>query len=148
MSAFSPRGPSGKGGAAVIRSEAMPWWSNPRTALFVWILGASTTLVAGPLMFRAGESLPRVVVYNVSALVFLTTGFIAWRRRPGNPTGRQIMAIGFLETLPVIAIRSTVPWLVAIGHVMGGVWRGRSRVHLVGVSVGPLVKPLRPMGRL
>ena len=30
----------------------------------------------------------------------------------------------------------------------GGVWRGRSRVHLVGVSVGPLVKPLRPMGRL
>ncbi|TMC70438.1 MAG: adenylate/guanylate cyclase domain-containing protein [Chloroflexi bacterium] len=120
MNAFSPRGPSGKGGSAVIRSEAMPWWSNPRTALFVWILGASTTLVAGPLMFRAGESLPRVVVYNVSALVFLTTGFIAWRRRPGNPTGRQIMAIGFLETLPVIAIRSTVPWLVAIGHVMGG----------------------------
>ncbi len=120
MSAFSPRGPSGKAGVAVIRNEAMPWWSNPRTALFVWILGAPTTLVAGALMFRAGESLPRVVVYNMSALVFLTTGLIAWRRRPGNPTGRQIMAIGFLATLPVIAIRSTVPWLVAIGHVMAG----------------------------
>jgi len=71
-------------------------------------------------MFRAGESLPRIVVYNMSALVFLTTGLIAWRRRPGNPTGRQLMAIGFLETLPVIAIRSTVPWLIAIGHVIGG----------------------------
>ena len=120
MNAPSPRGPSGKGGAAVIRNEAAPRWSNPRTALFVWILGASTTLVAGPLMFRAGESLPRVVVYNMSALVFLTTGLIAWRRRSGNPTGRQIMAIGFLETLPVIAIRSTVPGLVAVGHVMAG----------------------------
>ena len=120
MNAPLPRGPSGKAGAAVIRNDATPWWSNPRTALFVWILGAPTTLVAGPLMFRAGESLPRVVVYNMSALVFLTTGLIAWRRRPGNPTGRQIMAIGFLETLPVIAIRSTVPWLVAVGHVMAG----------------------------
>src|SRR6266568_8487089 len=120
MNAPLPRGPSGKAGAAVIRNDATPWWSNPRTALFVWILGAPTTLVAGPLMFRTGESLPRVVVYNMSALVFLTTGLIAWRRRPGNPTGRQIMAIGFLETLPVIAIRSTVPWLVAVGHVMAG----------------------------
>jgi len=120
MNAFSPRGPSGKAGAAVIRNEAMPWWSNPRTALFVWILGALTTLVAGPLMYRTGESLARVVVFNMSAVVFLTTGLIAWRRRPGNPTGRQIMAIGFLATLPIIAILSTVPWLVAIGHVMAG----------------------------
>jgi len=64
MNAPSPRVPSGKAGAAVIRNDATPSWSNPRTALFVWILGAPTTLVAGPLMFRAGESLPRVVVYN------------------------------------------------------------------------------------
>ena len=120
MNAPSPRAPSGKAGAAVIRNEAMPWWSNPKTALFVWILGALTTLVAGPLMFRTGESSPRVVVFNMSAVVFLTTGLIAWRRRPGNPTGRQIMAIGFLATLPIIAILSTVPWLVAIGHVMAG----------------------------
>src|SRR5258708_9984491 len=120
MEARSSGGPCGKAGAAAIRIEAAPRWSNLRTALFVWILGASTTLVAGPLMFRAGESLPRVVVYNMSALVFLTTGFIAWRRRPGNPTGLQIMAIGFLATLPIIAIRSTVPGLVAIGHVAGG----------------------------
>src|SRR5260370_12536091 len=120
MNAPSPRAPSGKAGAAGIRSDATRWWSNPRTAVFVWILGAPTTLVAGPLMFRAGESLPRVVVYNMSALVFLTTGLIAWGRRPGSPTGRKIMGIGFLETLPIIAIRSTVPWLVAIGHVMAG----------------------------
>jgi len=71
-------------------------------------------------MLRAGESLPRVVVYNMYALVFLTTGLIAWRRRPGNPTGRQIMVIGFLATLPVIALHSAVPWLVAVGHVIAG----------------------------
>src|SRR5260370_25818734 len=123
MNAPSPRAPSGKAGAGLSRSDATPWWCIPRTPLFVWILGAPTTLVAGPLMFRAGESLPRVVVYNMSALVFLTTGLIAWRRRPGNPTGRQIMAIGFLETRPTIAIRSTVPWLLAIGHVMAGAGR-------------------------
>src|SRR5260370_15317286 len=108
MNAPSPRAPSGKAGAAVIRSDATPWWSNPRTALFVWILGAPTTLVAGPLMFRAGESLPRVVVYNMSALVFLTTGLIVWQRRPVSPTGREIVAISFLETLTIIAIRSTL----------------------------------------
>src|SRR5207247_3559519 len=94
--------------------------SNTRTAPFAWVLGALTTLVAGPLMYRTGESPARVVVFNMSAVVFLTTGLIAWRRRPGNPTGRQIMAIGFLATLPIIAILSTVPWLVAIGHVMAG----------------------------
>src|SRR5207247_5486071 len=98
MNAFSPRGPSGKAGAAVIRNEAMSWWSNPRTALFVWILGALTTLVAGPLMYRTGESPARVVVFNMSAVVFLPTGLIGWRRRPGTPTGRQIMALGFLGT--------------------------------------------------
>src|SRR5260370_41810724 len=100
MNAPSPRAPSGKAGAAVIRSDATAWWSNPRTPLFVWILGAATTLVAGPLMFRAGESLPRAVVYNMSALVFLTTGLIARRRRPGYATCRQPLAAGVRETLP------------------------------------------------
>ena len=85
-----------------------------------WILGALTTVLAGTLMLRDGDSLPRVVVFNISALVFLTTGHIAWRRRPGNETGRQIMIIGFLATLPAIAVHSTVPWLVAIGHVIAG----------------------------
>jgi class 3 adenylate cyclase len=120
MNAPSSQSPAGNPGAAAVRAKVAPWWYNRKTALFVWILGAPTTLVAGPLMLRAGESLPRVLVYNMSALVFLTTGLIAWRRRPGNPTGRQIMVIGFLATLPIIAIRSTVPWLVSIGHVAAG----------------------------
>src|SRR6266567_289282 len=120
MNARSPRAASVDTGAAHIRTEATPWWLNRTTALLPWMLGALTTVLAATLMLRDGGSLPSVVVFNISALVFLTTGLIAWRRRPGNGTGRQIMIIGFLATLPAIAIHSTVPWLVAIGHVIAG----------------------------
>ncbi len=120
MNAQSPRAASVDTGAAHIRTEATPWWLNRTTALLPWMLGALTTVLAGTLMLRDGGSLPSVVVFNISALVFLTTGLIAWRRRPGNGTGRQIMIIGFLATLPAIAVHSTVPWLVAIGHVIAG----------------------------
>jgi len=120
MTTLSKPPESDNGRSRLMGAGPTPIWYSRTTALIAWLVGVFTTPAAATLMVRAGESLPRVAVFNLAALTFLTTGLIAWRRRPGNPTGRRLMAVGFLETLPIIALDSTVPWLVAVGHVVAG----------------------------
>ncbi|HEV2477103.1 MAG TPA: adenylate/guanylate cyclase domain-containing protein [Candidatus Dormibacteraeota bacterium] len=76
--------------------------------------------LAAVLMTRAGQ--PALYMASVSSYAFVTwtAGLVAWRRRPENPTGRQLMAAAFLANVSIIALNSAMGPLVTVGHVIAG----------------------------
>jgi len=120
MSELSQPFDSHEGRPALMRTSPTPIWYRRTTALVAWLVGAFTTLASAAQMVRASESSLFVAAHITLALTFVTTGLIAWRRRPENPTGRQLMAVGFITNVSITAFDSSMPWLLAIGHVIAG----------------------------
>lgn len=95
-------------------------WRSPAAAVTTWVVGIALSALAAVLAERAGQPPYYVGAIVTNLVVSLSAGLVAWRRRPENPTGRQLTAIGFLESVSLIALYSAVGPVVAIGHVIAG----------------------------
>ncbi len=84
------------------------------------VIGLVLGLLAVLLLIRSRQSPVYVAAVITPSFVSLAAGLIAWRRRPGNSTGRLLMAVGFVMNIAITSLYSKIGPLVAFGHVIAG----------------------------
>lgn len=94
----------------------------------LWLIGLGTVCVAGTLvaliLHQGGEYAWLTAGFPVLGLVYVTTGLVAWARRPGSRLGLLLVVAGGFALLPEVAVvDAPVPQAVAwiVGTVILGV---------------------------
>jgi hypothetical protein len=129
-----------------------------RVAWFV--AGVSTIAAVGGALLAAlsrGTALPQGMDaapwggFFVGTLAFTIAGLIVASRRPDNPVGWVLLAIGFVWNVAGLAGSYAVLALVDPGDLPGGVWAAWVWDYLhwpPGIALIPLLVLLFPTGRL
>jgi class 3 adenylate cyclase len=79
--------------------------------------GLAVAAAAGLVVLQGGGSVTLVVQTQVVGLAYLVAGVIAWRRRPDNPTGPLLVAIGVTGYIPSFQAAS-VPVIAGLAFAM------------------------------
>jgi class 3 adenylate cyclase len=94
--------------------------SSRRAALALWLLGLPLSAATGLISWRNEHSPLYAIQLEATILTLLTTGLIAWWRRPDNATGKLLIAAGFAVVFPAMAVNSRIPWLAMVGFIPAG----------------------------
>ncbi|MDX6199090.1 MAG: hypothetical protein QOJ79_2241 [Actinomycetota bacterium] len=100
--------------ATTPRRSPKTWWL---IGLLAFIVGWHMALVqAGHLTYLGRVNWLEAVG---PAYVFVVAGFLVWRQRQDNRTGRLMVAFGLLWLIPTLEMGSRVPLLWTIGATLG-----------------------------